>query len=55
MSDKHRKFVSGDRRSKMKAVHVVKGSIEPKSLVPVGQLPHGKLARLCQVDFADLT
>ena len=36
-------------------MRVVKGSVEPKSLVPVGELLHRKLARLCQVDLANLT
>lgn len=47
--------MSGDRRVELKAVRVVKGGIEPKSLVPVGELPHRKLVRLRQVDLANLT
>jgi hypothetical protein len=41
--------------SNMKGASIVMGCVEPNSLVPVHELVHGKLLRLCQIYSANLS
>jgi len=48
-------FLSDDRGSNMQGTGIVMGRVKPNSLVPVRELLHGKLPRLCQFDLANLS